>query len=107
MDREERISRNEVLFRQVNEQIEALQSGEGVEGRFDFLCECGSKDCVEPLSLTLLAYEAVRSEPTQFVVVPGHEVPDIEQTVQSGDRYLIVRKEGEAAEVAEVHDPRS
>jgi hypothetical protein len=39
--------------------------------------------------------------------VPGHEVPDIEQTVQSGDRYSIVRKEGEAAEVAEVHDPRS
>jgi hypothetical protein len=107
MEREERISRNEVLFRQVNEQIEALQSGSGVEGRFDFLCECGDKECVEAVSLTLLEYEAVRSKPTQFVVVPGHEVPGIEQTVQSGDRYSVVRKEGEAAEVAEVHDPRS
>jgi hypothetical protein len=107
MEREERISRNEVLFRQVNEQIEKIQAGGGVKGRFDFLCECGDKDCIEALSLTLLEYEAVRSEPTQFVVVPGHEVPGIEQTVQSGDRYSVVRKEGEAAEVAEVHDPRS
>jgi len=107
MEREDRISRNEVLFREVNEQIEDLQSGEGVEGRFDFLCECADKDCVETVSLTLLEYEAVRSEATQFVVLPGHEVPDIERTVQSGDRYSIVRKEGEAAEVAEAHDPRS
>jgi hypothetical protein len=107
MDREERISHNEILFREVNERIEELQSGAGVENRFDFLCECGDEDCVEAISLTHAEYEAVRSVPTQFVVLPGHEVPDIEHTVQRNDRYSIVRKEGEAAEVAEVHDPRS
>jgi len=107
MDREERIARNEILFRQVNEKIEELQSGEGVERRFDFLCECGNKDCLEAISLTLVEYEGVRSEPTQFVVLPGHEVPGIEHTVQRGEGYSIVGKEGDAAEVAEAHDPRS
>ena len=107
MDREERVGRNEILFREVNEQIEQVQKGEGVERHFDFLCECGNEDCTEAVSLTLAEYEAVRSESTQFVVLPGHEVPGIEQKVQEGERYSIVRKEGEAADVAEMHDPRS
>lgn len=107
MDREERISRNAVLFREVNEKIAELQTGEGVERCFDFICECGNKECVEAVSLTLAEYEAVRSGPTQFVVLPGHELPDIEHTVQRAERYSIVGKEGEAAEVAEGHDPRS
>src|SRR5213592_41846 len=107
MDREERIAHNEILFREVNERIEKLQAGEGSEGRFDFLCECGEKECIAAVSLTLAEYEALRSDPTQFVVVPGHTDPSIEQAVQSGERYTIVRKKGEAAEVAERHDPRS
>jgi hypothetical protein len=106
-EREERVGRNEVLFREVNERIEEFQSGEGVEGHFDFLCECGDQNCAEQLRLTLAEYEGVRSEPTQFVVLPGHEVPEMEHIVQSGDRFSVVRKQEEAAEVAEQHDPRS
>jgi hypothetical protein len=107
MEREERIAHNEILFREVNERIEKLQAGEGPEGHFDFLCECGDKECIAAVSLTLAEYEALRSDPTQFVVLPGHTDPSIEQPVQSGERYTIVRKEGEAAGVAERHDPRS
>jgi hypothetical protein len=106
-EREERISRNEVLFREVNEHIEDLQSGEGVERRFDFLCECGDAGCVETVGLTLSEYEAVRSEPTQFVVLPGHEVPEIERIMRTGDRFSVVRKRDEAAEFAKQQDPRS
>ena len=107
MEREERIGRNEVLFRQVNERIEEIQSGEGVERRFDFLCECGDATCLEMVSLTLAEYEGVRSEPTQFVVLPGHEVPEIERLMHTGDRFSVVRKRDKAAEFAERHDPRS
>jgi len=108
MDREERLSRNEILFREVNEQIEKIQTDAAeVEPRHDFLCECGNKTCIESVSLTLPEYEAVRSEPTQFVVVPGHETPEIEHTLEARPRYTIVRKEGEAAEFAELHDPRA
>jgi hypothetical protein len=106
-DREERVSRNEVLFREVNERIEEIQTGEGVAGRFDFVCECGDKNCVEVVNLTLAEYEGIRSEPTHFVVLPGHEVVELERTVQTGDHFSVVRKLDEAGEFAEQHDPRS
>jgi hypothetical protein len=106
-EREERRGRNEVLFREVNERIEETQSGLGVGGRFDFLCECGDTNCVEQVALTLAEYEDVRSEPTQFVVRPGHEVQDIELVVRTGDGFSVVRKQEEAAVFAEEHDPRS
>jgi hypothetical protein len=57
--------------------------------------------------LTLAAYEAVRSEPTQFVIAPGHELPEIEAVVFRADAYEVVRKQGDAAELAEENDPRS
>jgi hypothetical protein len=106
-DREERLSRNEVLFREVNERIEELQSGQGVGGYHDFLCECGDKSCIEQISLTLVEYEGIRSDPTQFVVLPGHEIADIESIVQKGERFSVVRKQEEAAVIAERTDPRS
>jgi hypothetical protein len=106
-EREERVSRNEVLFREVNERIEETQSGEGAGGYSDFLCECGDENCIEQIALTLAEYEDVRSEPTQFVVRRGHEVPDIERVVRTGDRFSVVRKQDEAAVLAEEHDPRS
>lgn len=106
-EREERFGRNEVLFREVNERIETIQKGQGVAGHFDFLCECGDKNCIEQMSMTLVEYEAIRSDPTYFVVVPGHELLEIERIVQTGDRFSVVRKQEEAALIAEEHDPRS
>ena len=106
-EREERFSRNEVLFRDVNERIEQVQKGQGLAGHFDFLCECGDRNCIEQVPMTLVEYEGIRTDPTHFVVVPGHELPEIESIVQVGDRFSVVRKQEEAAVFAERHDPRS
>lgn len=107
-EREERIGRNEILFREVNERIEEMQAGQqGAAGHFDFLCECGDRDCIEQLPLTVVEYEEVRSEPTHFVVRPGHEVPTVERVVATGDRFLVVRKLEEVAAFVKDHDPRS
>ena len=101
------MGRNEVLFREVNERIEEIQTGEGVARRFDFLCECADRDCIERLSLSLAEYEDIRSESTHFVVLPGHEAPHVELVIQRGDGFSVVRKQDEAAEFAVRHDPRS
>ena len=103
--REERISRNEALFREVNERIREITTyDEGVE----FLCECSDPSCAEPVLMTLAEYEAVRAYPTHFFVVPGHEVPDVETVVGGGDAYAVVEKHpGVPAEVAAETDPRS
>ncbi|HEY7198228.1 MAG TPA: hypothetical protein VH306_13670 [Gaiellaceae bacterium] len=102
--REERIGRNETLFREVNERIEQVSPSYETE----FICECGDRDCIDPVPMTLGEYEKIRMEPHRFLVVPGHEIPDVERVVDRGDGYLVVEKhEGGPAELAEREDPRS
>jgi hypothetical protein len=52
-------------------------------------------------------FSGIRSDSTQFVVLPGHEVLEIEHIVQKGDRFSVVREQEAATQVAEQHDPRS
>ena len=60
------------------------------------------------MSLTLVEYEEVRSEPTHFAVLPGHVVPDVEVVVARNERFAVVRKnEPRAARIAVREDPRS
>jgi hypothetical protein len=106
--REERLARNETLFRSVNENIEkAATSDWPDEHVFEFFCECSNVDCTLLLQMTVSEYERVRADPRQFVVAPGHELPEIENVVARSDSYQVVVKEGEAAEFVTEHDPRS
>jgi len=108
-ERERRIANNEILYRSVNEKIEDLNEAFGtLTDTMTVVCECGDAACAEQIQLELSTYERVRAEPTHFVVLPGHVVPDVESVVETGDGFEIVRKDaGEAAELAEEHDPRS
>jgi hypothetical protein len=105
-ERGDRLARNETLFRSVNERVEeVVQPGAAEE--IDFLCECADADCVENISLERQEYERARSDATQFVVAPGHEVPEIEEVIARTDRFLVVRKHPEEADIAQETDPRS
>ncbi len=99
--RTERIGANEALFREINERINRIQEEFGQARSFEIVCECGRPDCAERLSITHDAYRSLRSDPVQFAVVPGHEVPDVEHVVERNEGYNVVRKtEGDAAEAA-------
>lgn len=106
--REERLARNEALFREVNERIEqhALRDGTDVH-EYEFFCECSNIDCVLRLSMPLRVYEDVRSDPTHFVVAPGHELPEIEVVIRRTLGYQIVKKDGDAGRLVIARDPRS
>jgi hypothetical protein len=110
-ERQERLARNEAIFREINERTRSLQERFGPEDPTtsyeEFLCECGDQLCVERVKLTVPEYESVRAESTQFVVRPGHSVPRIERVVRENDRYVVVVKVGDAAEVAADRDRRS
>jgi transcription initiation factor TFIID subunit TAF12 len=87
----ERRATTEALFRDVNERI--AESAE----RFDasdteFVCECADPDCTHRVEASLAEYEHVRTEPTTFLVVPGHEQDDIERVVSDRGRFRIVEK---------------
>jgi hypothetical protein len=107
--RETRLARNETLFRELNERIEhAVERGSRADGHvYEFLCECSNSDCTLLLPLTIPEYEVVRRDPRQFIVAPGHDLPEIESVVAQNARYQLVTKHGEAAEFVIERDPRS
>ena len=108
-DRVVRIADNESLFREVNETIEQSleESRTGADEMSAFVCECGAKDCTETINLTPREYELLRSNPAQFMVLQGHELPDVERVLADKGRYLVVEKTGAGRVVAEEYDPRS
>jgi hypothetical protein len=97
-----RTARNESLFREVNDRIEELSENveaQGIApegGLIEFHCECGREDCTERVRLTVAEYEHVRSDNDRFAVVPGHETPEMEAVVETGDRFVVVDKLPEA-----------
>jgi hypothetical protein len=107
--REERIVRNEVLFRAVNERIEDINATFGDdEGGLAIVCECGEETCAARITLPIAEYEQVRRDPTLFIITPGHDEPDVETVVQRTAGYDVVRKDQpEALEYAEEVDERS
>ena len=109
--REKRLGANEALFREVNERVaevaEQFLAGES-PATVNFSCECGDGGCVEKMAMSVDEYEAVRAKATQFAVVPGHEVPDIERVVSRHTGYFVVEKQDpDAEEVARETDPRA
>ena len=103
MDRpqEERLAMNEALFRDVNERIREISDAfQQPDAAYDFLCECSDPACAERVVLTRAEYEHVRAEPTRFVVVKGHALPEIESVVEQARDHVVVEKEGAAADIA-------
>ena len=107
--RQERVAKNETLFREVNERVEEVAVGlTGADSQLiGFICECGRDDCAEPLELRHEQYESVRENPLRFLIVPGHEQADVERVVERQARFLVVEKLGEGAQIAVEQDPRS
>jgi hypothetical protein len=106
-ERARRIGENEALFREVNERVQELDERFGAARTFEIVCECGNDTCFERIGIDRGAYEAVRNDARTFAVVPGHELPDLEDVVEQHDAYFVVRKKvGPGASVAQATDPR-
>jgi hypothetical protein len=104
-ERERRVGANEAVFREVNEHVASLNRD---NGQMSIVCECGDLSCTERLSVSYAKYEAVRSDAALFLVAPGHLQGDVEDIVEHGNGFEIVRKtDGDARRVAEQTDPRN
>jgi hypothetical protein len=106
----DRVGKNEAVFREVNERIREV-SGQAVafdgDAPVQFVCECSDEGCSESVELTLPEYEAVRADPSHFLVAPGHVwEPDDERVVREAETYAVLEKTGAAGDVAEEEDPR-
>ena len=101
-----RLSKNQALFREVNERVERLSDGPVSYGRLSFVCECSHVDCAEQIQLSHEEYEHVRVASDHFVVKAGHEIADVEDVVETRRNHVIVVKIGAGKEVAMAADPR-
>jgi hypothetical protein len=106
VSREERLAKNESLFREVNERIAEAAKRTLVLPDAEFLCECGRPDCLERILVRLDEYEQTREHPERFILVTGHEQPEVDRVIGGGDDYVVVEKIGEARAVADELDPR-
>ena len=103
--REERLARNEVLFRSVNEAIACSLARELCDTAAGHLASA-TATAPDRVSLTLKQYEHVRAEGTRFFVVPGHQDVAVELVVEAEAGFVIVEKDGHAGVVADLADPR-
>ncbi len=107
-EREERLAKNEVVFRALNENIdEAASQFGGQDHLYEFICECSTRECFELLSLTLQEYEHVRADGARFVLAAGHEDIEVELVVEVHEGFIIVEKYGTAGIVAHDDNPRA
>jgi hypothetical protein len=86
----QRLARNQAIFREVNERLREI--ADPAEGLTDYLCECSDVGCRETMQLATIEYEAVRSMPNTFVIVPGHERLEVERVIDDNDRFMLVEK---------------
>jgi hypothetical protein len=107
----ERIGKNEALFREVNERIKEVSRAHFALGPNDlaeFVCECSSEECHQPVQMTRAEYEEVRNDPSHFLVAPGHVANgEVERKVAETERFWVVAKEAGARRIAVEEDPGS
>ena len=104
--RERRLALNEATFRTTNDRLDAARPAPIPGSRRAYFCECSAIGCTARVHLSFGEYEMVRSSPRHFLVVPGHEVTDVETVIESHRRYAVVEKKAEVARVVERTDPR-
>ena len=97
---------NQLLFRELNEQIyRRTNTGGAGGGKIDIVCECEHRTCLQLLTLSLERYEAIRRVPTHFVAKPGHTATDDERIVEQHEEFIVVEKVGPSAPLAVRLDP--
>jgi hypothetical protein len=100
------MARTESAFREVNEAIADTAARFDAE-ETDFICECADPECADRVTVDLEDYEELRSEPTRFLLAPGHHEPAVEQIVERTGEFDVVDKVApEAARVARALNPR-
>jgi hypothetical protein len=97
--RELRAAQNQMLFRSFNDRI--VELGKKLDGstpELDFACECADTSCIEKIRLSPHRFLAIESDVNRFMVLRGHELPEVEDIVAERDGFVIVSKRGAAAE---------
>ncbi|CAN5149076.1 hypothetical protein BH09PAT3_BH09PAT3_2300 [soil metagenome] len=104
-----RLAENEVIFRQINEQLQneidsvnqladedgqpehhIVQSSD--DAPLSFFCECSDEKCTQRLLVNHQDYNEIHKNRSRFVIKNGHQVVAIEKVIKTTEDYMIVEK---------------
>ena len=105
--REKWLGLNEAVWRAANERMEDWEERHAQMETELYYCECDDLSCHEKVDLRHADYERVRADPCYFLVVEGHEDPDVETVIEKQEGWAIVEKEPELEDEERRLDPRS
>ncbi len=97
---------NEAVFREENERIEKRrielnsmaeqdkqpELSNDSDAELMYLCECSDEDCRQRIQLLMSVYKDIHTHRNNFIVIPGHGVPEIEEIIEINNNYSIVCK---------------
>jgi ANTAR domain len=92
MPRTTRIIQTEEFYRQLNDLI--ARNGPRADQRY--MCECANPYCNETMDVTTEDITTLHSMQGSYVILPGHEIPDVEHVVRATTTYTIVAMDGVA-----------
>ena len=69
--------------------------------------ECSDHQCTEPIRLTRVEYELIRTDPIRFAVALHHENPEVDRVIEENERFATIDKfHGGPRRIARETDPR-
>ena len=109
---ERRQIENEMIFRRANEKVAkdlaTLDANHIKDGNIaltrdddltlEFKCECADEQCTERIAMLVSDYEAIHQDRSTFIVLPHHDVEDIEKVLREEPAFTVVRKNHSIAE---------
>jgi CheY-like chemotaxis protein len=87
-------SMRSAFSRAVNDDLIRLSAAHG--GIRRIVCECSRRICTELLDVTVADYDAVRAHPTRLLVVPGHELEEVQRVVSRTRWVAVVQEQQES-----------
>ena len=104
----ERVAFNDDIFRKANEKTHGHAEAVLEDGAdpFPVICECAEETCTEVLRVPQREYERARSNPLLFFNAAGHDAAGGRwvEVVERHEGYVVVEKQGRAAEIVEMLD---
>jgi hypothetical protein len=90
--------RDQPLFREVNRRIREVS--DGLEGRVEFLCECGLADCTAVVEATPTQFDDLLSDEGRFLIARECQSSNAHPAVAEHGDYLVLTA-GAALKVAD------
>ena len=60
--------------------------------KIDFYCECSDDNCTNRVPMTFKEYDTLHNSPAKFVLVKGHQSPEVEKVTKTEADRIVVDK---------------